>query len=109
MSHRGRLREPRYYDPETDEPRGLLEPLSIDFDRVVSSVYPSSDHQPLPAEPDAALLAFETELHNQHLEDLFREDFDIELPRPPPAASPARKRTFDGRLKPPTSSVIELD
>ena len=50
-----------------------------------------------------------TELHNQHLEDLFLEDFDIALPRPKAAASPARKRTFEGRLKSPTPEAIDLD
>ena len=85
------------------------EPLSVPFEQVVSPVHPSSDHRPLPAETDAALLAFETELHNQHLEDLCLEDFDIALPRPKAAASPARNRTFEGRLKSPTPEAIDLD
>ena len=39
----------------------------------------------------------ETELHDRHLEELFLEEFGIELPKA--SSAPSRKRTFDRERK----------
>ena len=82
-------------------------PLSIEFQKVIDTLYPKDDHRPLPEATERELLQVETELHDKHLEELFREEFGIELPKA--SSAPSRKRTFDRELKASSQDVIDVD
>ena len=74
------------------------QPLNVPFNLVQEALRPLSDPPELP-------LDVETDLHNEELENLFREEFGFELPRP----GATRKRTFEGRLKEPPVGEIAIE
>ena len=75
----------------------------------MATLYPETDHEPLPRQTEEDLLALETELHDRHLQTLFREEFGMELPKPGKLTSRSGKRTFEGKLKTASPGIIELD
>jgi len=85
------------------------DPLCIPLEQVMTTLYPETDHEPLPRQTEEELLVLETELHDRHLQTLFREDFGMEFPSPGKLTSRSRKRTFQGKLKTASPAIIELD
>ncbi|CAE7221716.1 unnamed protein product [Symbiodinium sp. CCMP2592] len=83
--------------------------LCIPFAQLEATVWPQADHEPLPRQTEEELLLLETELHDRHLEALFRDEFDIELSTPERRTTASRKRTFQGTLKNASHGVINLD